>query len=489
MKAERPEARPIAGGTDLLVELNFDRARPETILNLNEVEELRGWSRENGELRLGSGLTYAEAMRAAARRAPARARRGVPHGRLAADPEPRHDRRQSRHGVSRRRRAAAAARRGRAGRARQRPRGARACRSRTSSSGRSGTRSSRTSSCSRCGCTPSGQPQTFMKVGPRNAMVIAVCSLALVADRERGELRAAYGSSGPVVGLVTAPLDERDAFADAVAAACVADRRRPRHGGLPPARAPRPDGPGARPVPAREDRAHGQRRAARGGRLGRREPADDAPRHARAARLEERLRAGRVRLVLGAARRRARLRLPRARRAGRRARGDDGRGPRRRRRAPPRPARVRRGRAPSSAASARPGSSSRRRRCSRRIPIPRTTSSARRSPAISAAARATRRSSTRSGWRPAHEQGHGRKRHGLRRRAAASSGGHRSSSPLRAYRSRHPSFATRECRKRADSHELDPHPQADPRPEQNLHASSSSAASATPSRATTASRR
>ena len=67
--------------------------------------------------------------------------------------------------------------------------------------------------------TPSGQPQTFMKVGPRNAMVIAVCSLALVADRERGELRAAYGSSGPVVGLVTAPLDERDAFADAVAAA------------------------------------------------------------------------------------------------------------------------------------------------------------------------------------------------------------------------------------------------------------------------------
>jgi CO/xanthine dehydrogenase FAD-binding subunit len=67
--------------------------------------------------------------------------------------------------------------------------------------------------------TPSGQPQTFMKVGPRNAMVIAVCSLALVADRERGEFRAAYGSSGPVVGLVTAPLTDADSFADAVAAA------------------------------------------------------------------------------------------------------------------------------------------------------------------------------------------------------------------------------------------------------------------------------
>jgi CO/xanthine dehydrogenase FAD-binding subunit len=66
---------------------------------------------------------------------------------------------------------------------------------------------------------PSAQPQTFMKVGPRNAMVIAVCSLALVADRERGELRASYGSSGPVAGLVVAPLEDADGFAEAVATA------------------------------------------------------------------------------------------------------------------------------------------------------------------------------------------------------------------------------------------------------------------------------
>ena len=59
---------------------------------------------------------------------------------------------------------------------------------------------------------PSRQPQTFMKVGPRNAMVIAVCSLAVGLDRERGELRAAYGSAGPVPALVTAPLDEREDF-------------------------------------------------------------------------------------------------------------------------------------------------------------------------------------------------------------------------------------------------------------------------------------
>jgi CO/xanthine dehydrogenase FAD-binding subunit len=65
LKSERPDARPIAGGTDLLVELNFDRARPELILNLAEVPELKGWVRENGSLRLGAGLTYTDAMRPA----------------------------------------------------------------------------------------------------------------------------------------------------------------------------------------------------------------------------------------------------------------------------------------------------------------------------------------------------------------------------------------------------------------------------------------
>ena len=39
------------------------------------------------------------------------------------------------------------------------------------------------------------RPQTFMKVGPRNAMVIAVVSLALAAG---DELRASFGSAGRV---------------------------------------------------------------------------------------------------------------------------------------------------------------------------------------------------------------------------------------------------------------------------------------------------
>jgi CO/xanthine dehydrogenase FAD-binding subunit len=66
---------------------------------------------------------------------------------------------------------------------------------------------------------PSGAAQTFMKIGPRNAMVIAVCSLALAVDREREEVRASFGSAGPVAGLVVAPLSEVDGFPEQVAAA------------------------------------------------------------------------------------------------------------------------------------------------------------------------------------------------------------------------------------------------------------------------------
>jgi CO/xanthine dehydrogenase FAD-binding subunit len=50
-------------------------------------------------------------------------------------------------------------------------------------------------------------------------MVIAVCSLALVADRERGEIRAAFGSAGPVAGLVSCPIEESETFPERVAAA------------------------------------------------------------------------------------------------------------------------------------------------------------------------------------------------------------------------------------------------------------------------------
>jgi CO/xanthine dehydrogenase FAD-binding subunit len=218
VKSEHPAAVPLAGGTDLMVELNFDRRRPEIVLNLGEVEELRGWSRKDGAVRLGAGLTYTEAMAEPLRSLlPALAEAS----RTVGSPQ---------------------------------------IRNRGTLGGNLGTASPAGDSLppllveeaevemARVGGTrrlplaeflvgpkrnalapdelitavvvrPSGVPQTFMKVGPRNAMVIAVCSLAVSVDQERGELRAAFGSAGPVPALVRAPLAEADSFPARVAAA------------------------------------------------------------------------------------------------------------------------------------------------------------------------------------------------------------------------------------------------------------------------------
>jgi CO/xanthine dehydrogenase FAD-binding subunit len=62
LKSENPSAIPLAGGTDLLVELNFDRHRPAGILDLSGIEELGGWAGHDGRLRLGAGLTYTRAV-------------------------------------------------------------------------------------------------------------------------------------------------------------------------------------------------------------------------------------------------------------------------------------------------------------------------------------------------------------------------------------------------------------------------------------------
>jgi CO/xanthine dehydrogenase FAD-binding subunit len=215
IKAEHPEALPIQGGTDVMVELNFDRRRPEVLLNLNEVPELRGWSRENGGLRLGSGRTYAEAMEgvvAEALPALAEASRTVGSPQIRA-------------------RGTIGGNLGTASPAGDAlpplivegaevelasVRGVRALPIREFLVGPKRNASEPDELITAVRVAPSGGPQTFMKVGPRNAMVIAVCSLAVVADRERGELRAAYGSAGPVVGLVSCPVEEADSLPERV---------------------------------------------------------------------------------------------------------------------------------------------------------------------------------------------------------------------------------------------------------------------------------
>lgn len=58
MKAARPEAVPIAGGTDLMVEMNFGRIRPDAFLDVSRLPELQTIRREEGRLFLGAGVTY-----------------------------------------------------------------------------------------------------------------------------------------------------------------------------------------------------------------------------------------------------------------------------------------------------------------------------------------------------------------------------------------------------------------------------------------------
>ena len=218
LKAERPDAVPIEGGTDVMVALNFDRLRPPALLNLNEVGELKGWSRENGAVRLGASLTYAEAMRgelAASLPALAEASRTVGSPQI-------------------RNRGTIGGNLGTASPAGDAlppllvedaevelasVRGRRVLPLTEFLVGPKRNALAEDELISAALVTPSGARQTFMKVGPRNAMVIAVCSLALSVDRERGELRAAYGSAGPVPALVTAPVAEAELFAERVAEA------------------------------------------------------------------------------------------------------------------------------------------------------------------------------------------------------------------------------------------------------------------------------
>jgi CO/xanthine dehydrogenase FAD-binding subunit len=214
--AERPDATVIQGGTDVMVALNFDRARPAALLNLNEVAELRGWSRgEDGTLRLGAGLTYAEAMRpelasllpalAEASRtvgSPQIRNRGTIGGNLgtaspAGDALP--------------------------------PllveaaavecasvRGVRQVPLAEFITGVKRTALAPDELITAVVVAPSGSAQTFMKVGPRNAMVIAVVSLAVSAG---DELRASFGSASPRPVLVTAARADAGSFPDLVAEA------------------------------------------------------------------------------------------------------------------------------------------------------------------------------------------------------------------------------------------------------------------------------
>jgi CO/xanthine dehydrogenase FAD-binding subunit len=215
MKAEQHELLPIQGGTDVLVGINFDRARPRAILNLNEVGELRGFTRENGTLRLGSGLTYAELERGSLREelkalgeaartvgSPQIRNRGTIGGNLgtaspAGDAIPPL--------VVEGAQVECAS-----------VRGTRRVPLADFVTGVKRNALAADELITAVWLEPSRAPQTFMKIGPRNAMVIAVCALAVSAG---DELRASFGSASPRPVLVTAARSDASTFAEQVAAA------------------------------------------------------------------------------------------------------------------------------------------------------------------------------------------------------------------------------------------------------------------------------
>ena len=61
-KAAHPDAVPIAGGTDVMVAVNFGRLRPARLLDLTRVEDLRQWDTEDGAVRLGAGVPYSRVI-------------------------------------------------------------------------------------------------------------------------------------------------------------------------------------------------------------------------------------------------------------------------------------------------------------------------------------------------------------------------------------------------------------------------------------------
>ena len=194
---------PLAGGTDVMVELNFDRRRPEAILDLGRVAELGGWAVAGDMLRVGAGVTYLQLQRELARSLPALAlaartvgspqirNRGTIGGNLgAASPAGDCHPPLLATGAEVELASIAGSRRVRVEEVFVGPK-------------RSVLRADELIVAVHAPVARG--PQQFAKVGTRNAMVIAVCSFALALDRDARGVGTGIGSAGPT------PLRAREA--------------------------------------------------------------------------------------------------------------------------------------------------------------------------------------------------------------------------------------------------------------------------------------
>lgn len=196
-RAETPGALPIAGGTDVMVELNFDRRRPDALLDLTRVPELREWSRaDDGGVRLGAGVSFARVMSELADLAPGLAMasrtvgspqirvRGTVGGNLGSA-SPAGDAHPVLLAV---------------GAVVEVESAARGVRTIPVADFFTGVKQSALEPDELIAAVllpPATGPQQFAKIGTRNAMVIAVTSLGLALHPEEGRVGAAIGSAAP----------------------------------------------------------------------------------------------------------------------------------------------------------------------------------------------------------------------------------------------------------------------------------------------------
>ncbi|HEV3362050.1 MAG TPA: FAD binding domain-containing protein [Pseudonocardiaceae bacterium] len=202
IKARRPDAVPIAGGTDVMVELNFDHRRPAALIDLNPVAELAEWSESDGRIRLGAAVPYARIINELGTRLPGLAmasrtvgspqirNRGTVGGNLGAA-SPAGDTHPVLLATDATIEVAST-------------RGTRMIPAADFYRGVKRNALEADELIAAIHLAPADGPQQFAKVGTRNAMVIAVCSFGLSLSPATRKVGAAVGSSAPTPRHATA---------------------------------------------------------------------------------------------------------------------------------------------------------------------------------------------------------------------------------------------------------------------------------------------
>jgi CO/xanthine dehydrogenase FAD-binding subunit len=195
MKSTHPDAMPIWGGTDVMVEINLDHHRPASILDLTRIDELTEWGEDGDHLRVGAGVTYTRIIDELGERLPGLAMAS----RTVGSPQIRN-------------RGTVGGNLGTASPAGDAHPPLLACDAIVELASKSGVRripareffvgpkknAMRPDELIAAFLVESARgPQQFSKVGTRNAMVIAVCSFALALDVARRRVGTGIGSAGP----------------------------------------------------------------------------------------------------------------------------------------------------------------------------------------------------------------------------------------------------------------------------------------------------